>query len=42
MPHQGVVAATISAISLVITLGLLVFMLRHEKKNQTTDDPDEH
>ena len=42
MPHQGVVAATISAISICFTLGLLVFMLRHEKKNQASNDQDEH
>ena len=42
MPHQGVVAATISALSLFITLGLLTFMLRHEKKNQASNDQDEH
>ena len=42
MPHQGLVAAVVSAISIFITLGLLTFMLRHEKKNQASNDQDEH
>ncbi len=42
MPHQGLVALSISAISLVITLGVLTFCLRHEKRNQAQNTTDEH
>lgn len=42
MPHQGVVAATISALSIVITMSLLVFVLRNEKKQQASNHSDEH
>ena len=42
LPHQGVVAAIISALSLVITLGILTYTLRHEKKHQDSNTQDEH
>jgi len=42
MPHQGVVAATIAAMSLIITLGILTYTLRHEKKHQASNNQDEH
>ena len=41
MPIQGIAAALVSAISLIITLSLLIIALRHEKK-RPQDDQDEH
>ena len=42
MPHQGVVAATISALSLCITLGILTYSLRQEKRHQAANRQDDH
>ena len=34
MPHQGLVSLSISAFSIVLTLSVLFYALRHEKKQQ--------
>jgi len=39
-PHQGHVAVFVSVLSLVVTLGLLAFMFRDEKKHQDTNHDD--
>jgi hypothetical protein len=41
MPHQAVVLLTIAGISLVITLGILTGIFRHEKQHQASNT-DEH
>ena len=42
LPHQGVVAAMIAGGSLILTLGILTFSLRREKKFQASNPQDEH
>lgn len=42
LPQQGVVAATVSIITLCITLGFLFFNMHREKKQQASNREDEH
>jgi len=42
IPHQGIIAASVSALTLVITLGILTYTLRHEKKHIASNKQDEH
>ncbi len=42
MPHQGIVALSISLFSVVLTLSILAYNLRHEKKQQSQNTSDEH
>ncbi len=42
MPHQGIVALSISLFSVALTLGLLALNLRHEKRQQAENERDEH
>ncbi len=41
MPHQGIVTITVAALSLAITLGLLIYVLGREKRTQA-GNTDEH
>ena len=41
MPHQGFVSLTISALSIALTLGILFYTLRAEKRQQE-QNRDEH
>ena len=41
LPHQGVVALTVAFITLVITLGFMIGIFRHEKRHQANNQ-DEH
>ena len=34
MPHQGIVSLSISVLSICLTMGILFYTLRHEKKQQ--------
>ena len=34
MPHQGIVALSISVVSICLTLCIMFYALREEKKNQ--------
>lgn len=42
MPHQGVVALSISLFSVALTLGILAINLRREKQQQAQNDREEH
>ena len=42
MPHQGIVALSISAFSIFLTLCVLFYTLREEKKNQARNPSDKH
>lgn len=42
MPHQGIVALSISLFSVALTLGILAINLRREKQQQAQNDRDEH
>lgn len=41
MPHQGIVALSISVLSIILTMSLVFYTLRHEKKQQA-QHKDEH
>ncbi len=41
MPHQGIVSLSISALSIALTLGVLFYALRAEKRQQG-ENRDEH
>lgn len=41
MPHQGIVALSISALSICLTLGVVFYALRAEKRN-TAQNQDKH
>jgi|GEM_PF-1296385 len=41
MPHQGIVSLSISVLSICLTLGVLLYTLRHEKRN-VADNSDKH
>ncbi len=41
MPHQGIVSLSISAFSIVLTLGVVFYALWHEKQNQA-QNTDKH
>ena len=34
MPHQGIVSLSISVFSIILTMSILFYTLRHEKKSQ--------
>ena len=34
MPHQGIVSLSISVFSILLTMSVLFYTLRHEKKSQ--------
>jgi hypothetical protein len=40
IPHQGLVALTASAISIVIVFTVMLLGFRDEKKNQQSNDDD--
>ncbi len=42
LPHQGVVALTVTGLSIVITLALFLFIQGREKKMQALNDKDQH
>ena len=42
MPHQGIVALTISLLSIAITLSVLAYNLRSEKQFQAQNKNDKH
>lgn len=42
MPHQGIVALSISLFSVALTLSILAYNLRREKRNQAENNTDEH
>lgn len=42
MPHQGIVALSISLFSVALTLGILAINLRREKQQQAQNDREEH
>lgn len=41
MPHQGLVSLIISVLSICLTLGVVFYALRAEKRN-TTQNNDKH
>ncbi len=41
MPHQGVVSLSISVLSICLTLGVLFYTLREEKRN-AAQNSDKH
>ena len=41
MPHQGIVSLSISVFSIIITMSVIFYTLRHEKKQQA-NNRDEH
>ena len=41
MPHQGIVSLSVSALSIALTLGVLFYTLRHEKRN-AANNSDKH
>ena len=41
MPHQGIVALSISVFSIFLTLSVVFYALRHEKKHQS-QNTDKH